>query len=258
MKRDLLCADPDKRRELSFMKKTDKKVMALLTGILLILAFSGCGNDSQNQAECCLEALSAVQSADSMYARIEVTEQENDEKSEVYNNEEYWKDGENILYYIAFPDDEYGGKLWYLYYDGIWYTQYTYEVDNEEADVWGYDWTEADGSPNSTAFWQNITQTAEELTLISEEEEEELSILTFQAALSDEEVWISEEIRLAGHQYVFTLDKDGNLKGLENRYISTDNSSGTERVTQVWNVSFADTENCREIIEAEAQKIQSE
>lgn len=250
------------------MTRTYKKLTTLFLALLLVPVFSGCSSDSEDhseQANRCLDALSAVQSADSLYAKVEIDwpQQDEDGVSEIASEEEYWKDSEDILYYTAYPGDEAGGKLWYLCYDGTWYTQFTYEepaVKTSETDTHGYDWTEADTEPANIAFWEGISQTAEELIFVSEDHTDDgNSILTFQAVLSDSDKQLENDIQLDELQYVFTLDADGNLLELEARYNTTDNSEEDAiAISFVNHAVFRNAGDCRTLIDAEMQKIRAD
>lgn len=237
------------------------RITVLLPALMMTLLSSGCSSDSADhskQADQCLEALSAVQSTDSLYAKIELTGEADGETEDV-SDMKYWKDGSNLLYYTAVSSDETGGKLWYLYVDGNWYARYTHEVDNAEADQWGYDWMEVtDSTPNNVAFWEGITQTEDQMEFVSGKIGGEKSILTFQVKLSDEDRQLSDAVYLNERQYVFTLDGEGNLSELEVRYDTTETFEGTEReVLMTYSAVFADGANGRSYIEAEAQKAAS-
>lgn len=239
-----------------------KKTVFFLLVLPLARILCGCGNNSQKQAERCLEALSQVQSADRLYAKIEITMQEGEGKIETANNEEYWRNGKDFLYYMVNPsDEEVGGKLWYLYHNGVWYSQYTHEKPNREGEQWGYEWQEIEHYDDRVAFWELITRPAEEFILLSEETTGEKSLLAFRVPLTDKEdagLEDTAQLEVDAFEYVFTLDRDGALQELEFREIYNEELDGDEiPFILASHAVFSDAEDCKKQIEAETQKISS-
>lgn len=230
------------------MTRIFKNALAVLLALLLIPAFSGCGDNTQETAEGSLAALARVNSAGSLYAMVEVTVEDGGGEQETANRWEYWKNEGDTLFYSADPDDESGGKLWYLCYDGAWYSQYTYEVPNGEADTWGYDWTEIEDPHTDIAFWEDIPQTAEEFTFVSEDAAGGTSVLTFQTALTDGDTQSDDGAKLEKALYIFTLDEDGNLPDVEAIL------SYEDETTYIFHAGFVETDAAREFIEAEAER----
>lgn len=252
-----------------------KRVSAVFLALFLIPIFSGCGSNSAKQAERSITALSTAQSADSLHATIETAVQEEASEPEIQNTIEYWKAGDNILSVTTLADsDGYatGGKLWFLYYDGGYYEQATFEHPDENAEVSGYPWTARDTNdgfdPNLYAFWQKLEVAADDLTFVSMETDGDSDILTFQMELpADTQVNESmtfemesfvDEPQVDGILLLFNLAEDDSLQELTVRATITVDAGSTQgQATLSSHAIFEDTDatSIQKTIEVEAQNI---
>lgn len=248
------------------MIRISRNVSAILLACLLAFSVSGCNRNSTQQAERCLSALSAVQSADRVHATISLAYGENE--LEISSIVEYWKSGDNSLCSITSVAVEDNPQVWDFKYNGTCYTKSVYEEPVEEGVEYPVNWTESESAdpdtlafwqafhrsvedltlvshekdgdseeptfnPDTLAFWQEFHQTAEDLTFVSQEKEGNNEVLTFQIPLSDEEKQAEDGSQFSDLFVSFTLGEEDTLLEYEARHTVTVDT-GSAQYSEIW------------------------